>query len=180
MKGIAERALASAGIYGCRYIAQTQNPTFHPGRTAEIVKDDTVLGIIGEVHPEVCKEFGLGAKTYLAILDFDRIFDNASTEKEYTPLPKFPATTRDLALICPKDLTVAEITDIIELKAKGILESVKLFDVYSGAQIPEGFISLAFALVFRANDRTLNDDEIDGKMKKIVKSLAEIGAEIRS
>ncbi len=180
IKGIAESVLATAGIYGCKYIAQTENPTFHPGRTAEIIKDDTVLGIIGEVHPSVCKEFGLGTKTYLAILDYDRIFENASTEKEYTPLPKFPATTRDLALICPKDLTVAQITEIIESKSKGILESVKLFDVYSGSQIPDGFISLAFALVFRASDRTLNDDEIDSKMKKIVKSLDEIGAKIRS
>ena len=180
MKGIAEGVLASAGIYDCKYIAQTENPTFHPGRTAEIVKNDSVLGIIGEVHPEVCKEFGLGTKAYLVILDFDRIFDNASTEKEYTPLPKFPATTRDLALLCSKELTVAQITDIIKDKAKGILESVKLFDVYSGSQIPEGFVSLAFALVFRAADRTLNDDEIDAKMKKIIKALAEIGAQIRS
>ena len=100
--------------------------------------------------------------------------------KEYKPLPKFPATTRDLAVLCPKTVTMAEIVDIIEDKSKGILESVKLFDVYTGAQVPDGFVSLAFALVFRAADKTLSDDEIDAKINKIIKALAEIGAEIRS
>ena len=180
LKGIVENTLATAGVSGAKYIAVTQDPTFHPGRTAQIVKGDDVIGIIGEVHPEVCKEFGLGTKAYLAILDFDVILANSDTSKEYKPLPKFPATTRDLAVLAPKAVTVAEISDIIEDKAKGILESVKLFDVYSGAQIPDGYISLAFALVFRAADRTLNDEEIDAKIKKIVKSLAEIGVSIRS
>lgn len=180
LKGIVEGTLAAAGVGGCKYISQAQNPTFHPGRTAEIVKGDVVIGIIGEVHPDVCKEFNIGVKTYLAILDFDRIFENSNTAKEYKPLPKFPATTRDLAVLAPKTVTVAEITEIIEDKSKGILESVKLFDVYSGSQIPDGFISLAFSLVFRAADRTLNDEEIDAKIKKIVKALAEIGVSIRS
>lgn len=180
LKGIVEQTLAAAGVYGCRYVAQTDNPTYHPGRTAEIVKDDTVVGIIGEIHPEVAKEFDIDTKAYVAVLDFERIFELSNTEKSFVPLPKFPATTRDLALLCPKTVTVQEITDIIEARAKGILESVKLFDVYSGSQIPEGFISLAFALVFRASDRTLSDSEIDGKMNKIIKALAEIDAVIRS
>ena len=180
LKGIVENTLAVAGVNGCKYIAQTEDPTFHPGRTADIVKGDAVIGMIGEVHPEVCKEFGLGVKTYLAILDFDRMFENSDTSKEYKPLPKFPATTRDLAVLAPKSVTVADITEMIEDRSKGILESVKLFDVYSGSQIPDGFISLAFSLVFRASDRTLNDDEIDTKIKKIVKALAEIGVTIRS
>ncbi len=117
---------------------------------------------------------------YIATLDFDAIFENCNTDKEYKPLPKYPATTRDLAVLCPKTVTMAQITDIIKDKSKGILESVKLFDVYSGAQVPEGFISLAFALVFRAANKTLSDDEIDAKIKKIVKGLAEIDVEIRS
>ncbi len=180
LKGVVEQTLATIGIYGCRYIAETNDSTFHPGRCATIVKDDTVIGTIGEIHPEVCAEFDMDAKAYVATLDFNSMFEKASTEKAYKPLPKFPATTRDLAILCSKDITVAQITDIIEEKSKGILESVKLFDVYSGAQIPEGMISLAFALVFRADDRTLEDSEIDAKIKKIVKALNEIGAQIRS
>jgi len=180
LKGIVEQTLEAAGIYGCKYIPQSENPTYHPGRTAEIVKDDTVIGIIGEIHPAVTKEFGLDTKTYIAVLDFERMFENSNTEKTFTPLPKFPATTRDLALLCPKSVSVAQITEIIEQRAKGILESVKLFDVYSGSQIPSGFVSLAFALVFRANDRTLSDSDIDAKMRKIIKALAEIDAVIRS
>lgn len=180
MKGIVQQTLELAGVYGCRYTAQTQNPTFHPGRTADIVKDDSVIGIIGEIHPDVCAEFGLGEKTYIAVLDFNVILANSVTEKTYKPLPKFPATTRDIAVVCKKEISVAQIEDIIIQRSGNILESVKLFDVYSGSQIPNDCISLAFALIFRAPDRTLSDDEIDGKMKKIVKSLTEIGASIRS
>ena len=180
LKGIVEQTLDTVGINGCRYIAQTNNPTFHPGRTADIVKGDVVIGTVGEIHPEVCEEFGMNTKAYVAVLDFNSIFENCNTTKEYKPLPKFPATTRDLAVLCPKTVTMAEIVDIIEDKSKGILESVKLFDVYTGAQVPDGFVSLAFALVFRAADKTLSDDEIDVKINKIIKSLAEIGAEIRS
>ena len=180
LKGVVEQTLATIGIYGCKYVAETNDATFHPGRCATIVKDDTVIGTIGEIHPEVCAEFDMDAKAYVATLDFNSMFEKASTEKAYKPLPKFPATTRDLAILCSRDITVAQITDIIEEKSKGILESVKLFDVYTGAQIPEGMISLAFALVFRADDRTLEDTEIDAKIKKIVKALNEIGAEIRS
>ena len=180
LKGIVEQTLDTVGINGCRYIAQTNNPTFHPGRTADIVKGDVVIGTVGEIHPAVCEEFGMGTKAYVAVLDFNSIFENCNTMKEYKPLPKFPATTRDLAVLCPKTVTMAEIVDIIEDKSKGILESVKLFDVYTGAQVPDGFVSLAFALVFRAADKTLSDDEIDAKINKIIKALAEIGAEIRS
>lgn len=180
LKGIVEQTLETAGVYGCRYIKQTENSTFHPGRTAEIVKDDTVIGIIGEIHPDVAAEFDLDTKAYVAVLDFERIFELSNTEKSFIPLPKFPATTRDLAVICPKSVSMQEITDIIEERTKGILENVSLFDVYSGSQIPEGFISLAFALVFRASDRTLSDSEIDGKMKKIIKSLSDINVVIRS
>lgn len=180
MKGLVQQTLEFAGVYGCKYIAQSENPTFHPGRTAQIVKDDSVIGIIGEIHPSVCDEFGIGDKTYAAILDFKVILNNSVTEKEYKPLPKFPATTRDIAVVCKKDISVAQIEDIITERCGNILESVKLFDVYSGEQIPDDCISLAFALVFRAPDRTLSDEEIDAKMKKIIKSLTEIGAAIRS
>ena len=180
IKGIVEQTLDAIGVTGCKYVADTANPTFHPGRTATIVKDDTVIGTVGEIHPTVCEEFGMTTKAYVATLDFNAMFDNCNTDKEYKPLPKFPATTRDLAVLCPKTVTMAQIVEIIEEKSKSILESVKLFDVYTGAQVPDGYVSLAFALVFRAADKTLSDDEIDAKIKKIVKALADIGAEIRS
>lgn len=180
MKGIVEQTLNLAGVIGCKYIRQTDNPTFHPGRTADIVKDDSVIGIIGQIHPDVCKEFDLCEETYVAVLDFNVILTNSVTEKSYKPLPKFPATARDIAVVCKKDISVAQIEDIITENSGNILESVELFDVYSGKQIPNDCISLAFALTYRAVDRTLSDEEIDAKMKKIIKALTEIGASIRS
>lgn len=180
IKGIVQQTLELAGVYGCKYIPQTDNPTFHPGRTADIVKDDSVIGIVGEIHPNVCSEFGIGEKTYVAVLDFNVICANSVTEKSYKPLPKFPATTRDIAVVCKKDISVAQIEDIITENSGNILESVKLFDVYSGEQIPSDCVSLAFALAYRADDRTLSDEEIDAKMKKIIKALTKIGASIRS
>ncbi len=114
------------------------------------------------------------------MLDFNVICANSVTEKSYKPLPKFPATTRDIAVVCKKDISVAQIEDIITENSGNILESVKLFDVYSGEQIPSDCVSLAFALAYRADDRTLSDEEIDAKMKKIIKALTKIGASIRS
>jgi phenylalanyl-tRNA synthetase beta chain len=181
LKGVVENVLALARIEGAVYASCSDDATYHPGRCARVIASDgTVLGIFGQVHPLTAANYGMAAPVYAAALDFEEIFAHRAGLLEYKPLPKFPATTRDLAVLAPKTVTVAEISDIIEDKAKGILESVKLFDVYSGAQIPDGFISLAFALVFRAADRTLNDEEIDSKIKKIVKTLAEIGVSIRS
>lgn len=180
LKGIVQQTLETAGVYGCKYIPQTQNPTFHPGRTADIVKDDSVIGTVGEMHPLVCKEFGLGEKTYIAVIDFNTVSANSVTEKTYKPLPKFPAITRDIAVVCKKEINSAQIEDIISDRAGNILESVDLFDVYSGTQIPSDCVSLAYALVFRAHDRTLSDQEVDSKIEKIIKSLNEIGASIRS
>lgn len=180
LKGMVEQTLNLAGVYGCRYEPQSANPTFHPGRTADIVKDDCVIGIVGEVHPQVCREFGIGDKAYVAVLDFNSMLKNSNLEKTYKPLPKFPATTRDLAVVCEKTVSVAQIEDIITDKAGKILESVKLFDVYSGAQIPDNCVSLAFTMAFRAADRTLSDDEVDAKMQKIIGALTEIGAAVRS
>ncbi len=180
MKGIVAQTLEIAGVAGCEYIAQKENPTFHPGRTADIVKDGKLIGTVGEIHPEVCAQFGLGTKVYAAVLDFERVYEYSDTEKSYTPLPKFPAITRDIAVVCKKDVTAAQVEKIITEKSGGILESVKLFDVYTGSQIPEGCVSLAFALVYRAADRTLSDDEADAKINKIIKELEKIGASIRN
>ena len=179
LKGRVEVLLKTLGVAGVEYQPCTHNPSYHPGRCAAIVVGEETIGGIGEIHPEVCESFGIGTRAYAAQLDGDALFRLHSEEKSYTPLPRFPASTRDLAVICDEALPVAEIEKAIRRHVGKILEQVQLFDVYRGAQVPQGKKSVAYALILRAADRTLTVEECDKAMAQALEGLREIGAEIR-
>ena len=180
IKGSAEKLLKVLGIENVEYIAFKSSPTFHPGRTAKLVKDGAELGIIGEIHPDVCKNYKLGAKTYIGYLDSEKLFEIKNTDRVYKQLPKFPALTRDLALVCDKTLEVASLEKAIKSGAGKMLEKVELFDIFEGAQIGIGKKSVAFSLTLRSPERTLTDSEADNALSKALEALKAIGAQIRS
>ncbi len=180
LKGRVEALLEKLGVHEVEYRPCTHNPAYHPGRCAAIVVGEETIGGIGEIHPEVCENFEIGTKVYAAQLDGNALFRLHSEEKSYTPMPRFPASTRDLAVICDEALPVAEIEKAIRRHVGKLLEKVQLFDVYRGAQIPAGKKSVAYALILRAADRTLTVEECDKAMAQALEGLKEVGAEIRS
>ena len=196
LKGAVEGLLDELGIQhwngskGWDIVSLNTDPTFHPGRFAMLtvntsLKENTVggtlLGVIGEVHPQVCREYDIGVRACVATLDFDTLLQSASDEKQYKPLPRFPASTRDLALVCDEKVPVGVIQAVITVAVGDILESVALFDVYRGKQVGEGKKSAAFSLTLRAAGRTLTDEECDKAVQKALQALfAELGAELRA
>ncbi len=180
LKGIIENLVDAFNIKGCEYIADKENTTFHPGRCARLVADGKVIGTFGEVHPNVSKNFGMSQRVYAAELDFNTLCELHNEEKKYTKLPKYPAVSRDIAMLVDDDVTVGSIEKIITQCSGKILETVKLFDVYKGSQIPDGKKSVAYSISYRAADRTLVDDEINAVFNKTVKRLeSELGAQLR-
>ena len=180
MKGILEELLKAFGVVDYDVEADKTNPTFHPGRCAVVSKDGRYLATIGEVHPLVCANYDMDAKAYLGRVDVAALFELANvTNKTYHQLPRFPASTRDIALLCDDELPVLKIEKAIKTAVGEILESVKLFDHYKGAQIPQGRKSLAFAIVMRAADRTLTDVEVNSAMDAALKAVVALGAELR-
>ena len=180
LKGVVEALLDVLGIADYDVSAVSDNPTFHPGRCACISKDGRDIGTIGEIHPLVLQNYGINTKVYAAKLDASALFDLRCVSKEYKPLPKYPATARDIAVLCDDALPVLDMKKAIQKAAGPILERVSLFDVYKGQQVPDGKKSVAWSLSFRAPDRTLTDEETDGAMKKVLKALDEMGAVLRS
>ena len=180
LKGVVEALLDVLGIADYDVSAVSDNPTFHPGRCACISKDGRDIGTIGEIHPLVLQNYGINTKVYAAKLDASVLFDLRCVSKEYKPLPKYPATARDIAVLCDDALPVLDMKKAIQKAAGPILERVSLFDVYKGQQVPDGKKSVAWSLSFRAPDRTLTDEETDGAMKKVLKALDEMGAVLRS
>ena len=152
---------------------------FHPGRSAYIIKDDTVLGIMGELHPEVLDNYEIGVKAYAAKLLIPEMRALSEVEKSYKPLPKFPASTRDLSIVCDDIIPAAELEKAIKSGAGSILEKVTLFDVYKGQQIEAGKKSISYSVTLRSHEGTLTDDQADNAVKKILKALAALGAELR-
>ncbi|MEG1875477.1 MAG: phenylalanine--tRNA ligase subunit beta, partial [Angelakisella sp.] len=179
LKGIVEGLLAAAGVTGCDYTADAEHPVFHPGRCAVITQNGTRLGVLGEVHPQVAENFGLDTRCYVAQLDGDLLYACHNPKKLYTPLPKFPASGRDLAVTCDESLTVAAMEKVIIAQAGKLLERLELFDVYRGAQIAEGKKSVAYSLSLRAADHTLTVEECDKVMSAVFAALEQLGAEIR-
>lgn len=173
MKGYVEAILALAGISGVQYVSQTDNKTFHPGRCAEIQLGETCLGVFGEIHPTVCETYGFGVSAYGAELDFDALFQSRKMKFEYTPLPKYPALERDFSFVCDEALETGAVREVM-LRAGGkMVVDVSLFDVYRGPQVGEGKKSVSFAVMLRAADRTLTDEEADAIAEKIMKRLHE-------
>lgn len=173
MKGYVEAILALAGIAGVQYVSQADNRAFHPGRCAEIILGEVCLGVFGEMHPAVCETYGFGVPAYGAELDFDALFQVRKTKFEYTPLPKYPALERDFSFVCDEDLETGAVREVM-LRAGGkMVVDVSLFDVYRGPQVGEGKKSVSFAVMLRAADRTLTDEEADAIAEKIMKRLHE-------
>lgn len=180
LKGIVEKLLASFGINHLDVSAITNNPTFHPGRTAEVAKDGVILGLIGQIHPLAAQNYGIDQPVYVGRLDVDAILSIGSTEKTYRSMPRFPASVRDIAITCDKALPVLTLEKAIRASAPSIIEEVALFDVYTGIQLGEGRKSVAYTISFRAPDRTLVDSEIQEAMSAILKAVNALGGELRS
>ena len=180
LKGILLEALDKLGVYGVEFTANKENPTFHRGRCADISIGEKKIGEIGEIAPAVLENYGIGTRAYVATLDIADIFDARIVEKKFKPTPKFPASTRDLAIICDDELPAAALEKAIRTGAGKLLEKVELFDVYKGSSIAEGKKSVAYTMTLRAADRTLTVEECDRAVNKVLKELANIGAELRS
>lgn len=186
MKGAVEKLLSELNIDGFDIEAFEDNNLvpefncFHPGRSAVITKGDTVIGYFGEVHPVVLKNYDIGVRAYVGKLNIPEMLSIVSEEKLYKPLPKFPASTRDLSLICDEKLPVSHIEKAIREGCGKILESVNLFDVYHGKQIEEGKKSVSYSITLRSYTQTLTDEQADNAVRKTLKCLDKIGVAIRS
>ncbi|MBP3876881.1 MAG: phenylalanine--tRNA ligase subunit beta [Lachnospiraceae bacterium] len=161
------------------YDSAEVRPYYHPGRQAQIRYEGISVGEIGEIHPVVMKNYGLGERTYVAVLDIANILKFASFDWKYQGIARYPAVTRDLSMLVSKDITNAQIQKIIEQRGGKILEECTLFDLYEGAQVRPGYKSMAYSLRFRDKERTLNDADIQSAMKKILNGLTGLGIELR-
>ncbi len=179
LKGVAEAVLNAAGITAT-FTPNTTGTSYHPGRTANIAIGGEIIGIIGEIHPEVLANYGIKARVCCFELDMQKLYANMAALKEYTPLPRHPAVVRDLALVCEENALSAEITAVISAAAGPQLESVELFDVYTGQGVAAGKKSLAYSVTLRAKDRTLTQEEADAAVAGILAALAQLGVTLRS
>ena len=180
IKGVCETMFAQLNVKNVKYEAVTDNPTFHPGRCAKISAGNKVIGIIGEIHPAVSRKYGIETPVYIAELDFENVFLNIKTDIKFKELPKYPAVTRDIAMLVDKTVPVADIENVIKKASGKMLESLQLFDVYEGKQIPEGKKSVAYSAIYRSADRSLTGDEVQKVFDKVVKNLEnQIGAQLR-
>ena len=180
LKGAVEAVLKQLRIENVRFLADTENPSYHPGRCAKVYCGDRLLGTLGQVHPHVAGNYGVDTELYAAELRFDALYESKGAQPVYQPLPKFPAVTRDIAVVCDKAVTVGELEDAIRKGAKGLLKDVALFDIYTGVGIAPGKKSVAFNLTLRADDRSLTAEEADADVKSILTALEqECGAVLR-
>ena len=181
LKGVIESVLNNVGLKGYEIEPETTNLTFHPGRCAKIVYNNIYIGTFGELHPDVIDNYNLGQRVYVAEINIDTVFENLNLTKSYNPLPKYPSTSRDIALIVKDEVFVKQIEDIIKANGEDLVESYKLFDVYKGAQIEEGHKSIAYSITYRSKDKTLTDEDVAKVHEKILSELSEkLNANLRS
>lgn len=178
-KGMVEQLLDTLFISNYEFEASSNEYAYHPGRCAHIMIDDTVIGVIGEIHPKVAENYGINERILCFTLDVDSLFAHTQTDATYTPLPKFPAVTRDLALICDETIPVRMLEKAITKGAGNLLETIQLFDVYQGEQIESGKKSVAFNIVLRSAENTLAEEQVNSTMKKVMKELEKVGANLR-
>ena len=180
MKGVIEEFLESIGMKDKKeYDPKAGKNFLHPGRQANVIYGGKVLGYLGEVHPEVLDNYGIGTKAYVAVLDMPEIIPFATFDRKYEGIAKYPAVTRDISMVVPREILVGQIEAVIAQRGGKILESYALFDIYEGSQIKAGFKSVAYTLTFRAKDRTLEDADVSAAMKKILNGLQGLGIELR-
>ena len=185
LKGVVEELLENLGIKKTVFVAETEYGPYHPGRCARVLVEASdamkaageeyeELGIMGEIHPDATANFGLdGVRVYCCELMFGAVARKANTEIVYTPLPKYPSTSRDIALLVDENVEVGKIEHVIRMHGEPILERVRLFDVYRGKQVEEGKKSVAFNLVYRHKDKTLTDEEVNSVHETVLKKLKE-------
>ncbi|MDE7253926.1 MAG: phenylalanine--tRNA ligase subunit beta [Acetatifactor sp.] len=180
MKGVIEEFLESVGLKDKKEYDPNAGKTFlHPGRQALVKYQGHVLGYFGEVHPEVCDTYGIGTKAYVAVLDMPEVVPLTTFDRKYEGIARFPAVSRDISMVVPKEVLVGQIEQMIAQRGGKILESYSLFDIYEGSQIKEGFKSVAYSITFRAKDKTLEEADVSAAMKKILNGLEQMGIELR-
>ena len=181
LKGAVEAILKDLRAEDVHFeVPSVTNPSYHPGRVADVYAGDQRIGVLGQIHPLVAQNYGVDAPFYCAELDFGQLLCSRGPAPEYVPLPKFPAVTRDIAVVCDEAVTVGALENTIRKGAKGLLKDCKLFDIYRGKGVEEGKKSVAFNLVLRADDRSLTSEEADADVKHILETLEkELGAVLR-
>ena len=170
-KGSIETLLHELRITDVKYVACTDNDSYHPGRCAKVYAGETYLGVFGQIHPLVAANYGMDTEVYTAELSFDAMYEKRGDIPVYQPLPKFPAVTRDIAVVCDEAVTVGALEESIRRGAKGLLKDVSLFDIYRGPGVAGGKKSVAFNLVLRADDRSLTGEEADEDVQSILAAL---------
>ena len=180
MKGVVEIILSGLGAKKkAEYDPASGKPYLHPGRQANIVYDGDVIGYLGEVHPAVCENYDIKGRVYVAVLDMPKILPITSHEHKFEGIAKFPAVTRDISMVVPKSILAGQIEHIIAQRGGKILEHYELFDIYEGEQIDKEHKSMAYALTFRDKSKTLQDEDVNAAMKKIMNGLEGLGIELR-
>ena len=180
LKGVVEEFFDSIGMKKrIVYDPKAGKNFLHPGRQAKIVYEGEELGYIGEVHPAVCDNYAIGTRAYVAVIDILNVLDFATFDRKYEGIAKYPAVTRDISLEVPKSVLAGDIEGVIAQRGGKILESYQLFDLYEGDQIKDGYKSMAYSVTFRAKDRTLEESDVAGAMKKILNGLEQLGATLR-
>jgi len=180
IKGVVENMLEALGVEKFSFKRESENSSFHPGKTAALYIKKDLVGILGEVHPDVADNYGVDARCYIAELNLDLLYSYSNLDKKYKALPKFPAVTRDMAILIDDSVLVQDIEDIMWKQGGNIVESIKLFDVYKGEQVPAGKKSIAYSIIYRLENKTLTDAEVNKVHDKIVRTLENrLGAQLR-
>ena len=180
MKGVVEEFFEKVGLRKpAKYDPNAGKTYLHPGRQANIIYEGTVVGYIGEVHPAVADNYGIGERAYVAVLDMKNVVSFATYDRKFEGIARFPAVTRDLSMVVPKQILAGQIEEMIAQRGGKHLESYHLFDLYEGAQIEKGYKSMAYSITFRAKDKTLEESDIASAMKKILNGLESMGVVLR-
>lgn len=180
IKGNVEAILKAMRIENVSFVADTNMPSYHPGRCARISAGGMQLGLVGQIHPLIGQNYGVSQPVYGAQLSFSAVLEQQGPEPQYVPLPRFPSVTRDIAVVCDTGIPVAVLEECIARGSQGLLKEIALFDVYTGVPIPAGKKSVAFSLTLRADDKTLTDGEADADVQAILSLLkSELGAVLR-
>ena len=181
MKGVVEEFFEKIGLKEkTTYNPSVQKPFLHPGRQAQIIYQNNVVGYLGEIHPEVTDNYGINERTYVAVIDMPEIVTLATFDRKYEGIAKYPAVNRDISMVMPKEILVGQVEEVIANKGGTYLETYSLFDIYEGTQIKPGFKSVAYSISFRAKDKTLEESDVSTAMKRILKALEEMGIELRA
>ena len=180
LKGTVEAVLKSLRAKDVRFEPCAEDPSYHPGRCAYVYSGGDIVGVFGQIHPQAAQGFGVDGELYCAELAFDELLLACGPDPEYAPLPRFPAVTRDIAVVCAEEVPVGALEAAIRKGAKGLLKDAALFDIYRGKNLGEGKKSVAFSLVLRADDRSLTGEEADADVKSILETLEkDCGAVLR-